>query len=136
MAPIPVAKFSNKLEKKHIYLSPEHLEANIFHDRIMSQIDEHVRYTVFIKVRYLQNNFFYFGNQFSFMYENRESLLRMLSDTLWPRIEQYYSQYAIDELDIVYFQFTFIKFNQRLFSESLVDPKNQIGRASCRERVF
>lgn len=83
-------------------------------------------YTVFIKVRYDQDNFFMAGNQFGFNYKSfndRDDLLSIIK----KRLKDLFEEYKLTDDSIVYIQLNFRKLDTKLLSEFKLDNSNNIS---------
>ena len=71
------------------------------------KLDINSVYTVYIKIRYDEENFFMAGNQFGFVYKDKESLNQVFNTGL-SRLSDYMDEYGLVEHDIVYVEFILV----------------------------
>lgn len=79
-------------------------------------------YTVYVKVRYDEDNFFMLGNQFGFNFKSVDDLESLYNDII-IRMDDFTGRYDLVDDDIVYVQISFRLLDQRLFSDILIDKE-------------
>lgn len=97
-----------------------------FRNSVISKISYGVIYTVFIKIRYNIDSFFMAGNQFGFNFTSNNDIYDLLS-IINIRLEEYFEDYNLTDLSVVYVQLTFNKLDVKLLSEFLLDKPNYIS---------
>ena len=111
---------------------------NLFIKKVNNNIPKDLIYTVFIKVRYDENNFFMLGNQFGFTFSSDNDIQDLLS-IINSRLEDYYQEYNLSDESIIYIQISFRQLNIKLFSDykmrtipyitskEVIDTKNNLS---------
>lgn len=116
-APIPVNYIASKEKPLNVYFSLIEMYNFVqFCTKIKSIIEWNTKYTVYIKVRYRIDNYFMAGNQFGFSYESDNSLDDLYTTTRY-KLEDYFKDYFLEDVDVVYVQISFRKNNLKLLAD-------------------
>ena len=115
--PIPVNYIASKEKPLNVYFSLIEMYNFIqFCTKIKSIIEWNTKYTVYIKVRYRIDNYFMAGNQFGFSYDSENSLDDLYTTTRY-KLEDYFKDYFLEDVDVVYVQISFRKNNLKLLAD-------------------
>ena len=117
LAPIPIEYIRSKTKTTSYYVNITELYNKGIYD-INNFIQADTRYTVYIKVRYNEDNYFMAGNQFGFLYSSKINIDELYG-TIISRLEEYFTNYNLTDEDIVYIELIFRKFDTKLLSEFL-----------------
>lgn len=115
--PIPSQYVLSKEKDILFHIVPANIyDLQNFTTYISNGLVKDLLYTVYVKVRYDENNFFMAGNQFGFDFTSSDSISH-LQENIIARLEEYFLDYNLTEDQIVYIQLRFKKLDKKLLQE-------------------
>ena len=106
----------------NLYISLNHLYnfSEFLTEIKKCQLRDKTVYTVFVKVRYNQNQFFMMANQFGFTCSDLSSF-KDLYDILYLKLQEYLGHYNLEGEQVQYIQVTFRQLNKHIYSNLTID---------------
>lgn len=123
----------NKKDCTLVYFDPHFIYSN---DYVINVIKDgkimYSNYTVYIKLKYGNDDFIMAGNQFGWFYNEEKDILSLKNDIL-NRVNNTLEDYGMDFSEIIYINVAFRLVDKVIFSKLKYDKKDILNSSEVRE---